>query len=104
MFDGDGDVVLEVEGGEVADLARLIPAVEEAMANRHPAAGVGGELFGVDGVFAGPLATFEAGGVSGQGPVQSVQRSTRTLSQGRRPRSNWIASPGDEADVAVADD
>src|SRR5262249_9791287 len=55
-------------GGGVADLGRLVVAVEVAVADHHRGPGARGHRLGVDGILAWALALLEAGGVPRQRP------------------------------------
>ena len=82
------NMVFQIQCRHVADLPRLIPTRQEAIANGQTAPRVGGRLLGIDRVFARLLPRLNPAASSASGAVQRLQFSISTPSHGPRPGSN----------------
>ena len=102
-LDQDLDVVLQVEGRHVADRPGLVPAVEQAVADRQPAAWVRDPLLGVDGILAGPLALLESRRVLRQRSRPQRAALDEHVIPGASARVELDRVPRGQPDVAIAD-
>ena len=103
VFDGYFDVVLKVQRGGVADLAALGKTMEEAIADGESGTGIGGFLFGIEGVFAGLFTLFETGGIGRKRRGEQVAVFDQNLIPWAASRIKLQAIAGDVTDFAIAD-